>query len=319
MPGSPQVAVIVPTRDRSDMVAECLRSLLALDYPELQILIVDQSSTDDTIRAIEAIAKEDRRLRVLRTPPYGASIARNLGARVSTTEIVAYTDDDCVVDSQWVHNLVREFEDSRVALVHGRVLPSPNGRRTGIELAYKPTKGRQEFAGRVPPWYLGHGANMAIRRAALLQVGGFDPLLGAGGDFGACEDPDMTYRLLMAGWRGVYTGDALVYHRQWRTWRERRMTERRYGVGAGALFAKHVRMGDLYGLRLLATWTWELGMRRVGAGLVKWRSLRPMYLGYCQLVYPWVGITRSLRRSIDHHRHVYEEVDGRRVCLGEDA
>lgn len=309
MGGTPQVTVIVPTRDRSAMIAECLSSLLALDYPELQILIVDQSSTDETVREVEAIAKDDHRLRVLRTPPTGSSIARNLGAQASTAEIVAYTDDDCIVHPQWVQNLVREFEDSRVALVHGRLLAAPNGRRTGIEVAYKPTEGRQEFAGRVPPWYVGHGANMAIRRAALLKVGGFDPLLGAGGQFGACVDLDMTYRLLLAGWRGVYTGHALVYHRQWRNWRERRKTERRYGVGAGAMFAKHVRMGDLYGLRLLATWTWELGVRRLGAGLLKWRSFRPMYLGYCQLVYPWVGISRSLCQKIDHQRHVYEEAE----------
>jgi cellulose synthase/poly-beta-1,6-N-acetylglucosamine synthase-like glycosyltransferase len=305
MGGVPLVTVIVPTRDRSAMIAECVRSLLALDYPELQILIVDQSSTDETVRAVEAIAREDLRLQVLRTPSNGASIARNLGACASTAEIVAYTDDDCIVDPQWVQNLVREFEDPRVALVHGRVLAAPDERRTGTELAYKPVEGRFEYAGRVPPWYVGHGANMAIRRAALLEVGGFDPLLGAGGHFGACEDPDMTYRLLLAGWRGVYTGHALVYHRQWRSWRERQRTERHYGVGAGALFAKHVRMGDLYGLRLLATWTWELGVRRVGAGLLKWRSFQPMYLGYCQLVYPWVGITGSLRQKIDHRRHVY--------------
>lgn len=308
MSGNLRVAVIVPTRDRGGMIAECLRSLLALDCHELQILIVDQSSTDETVAVVEAIANESQ-LRVLRAPPNGSSTARNLGARACTAEIIAYTDDDCIVDPHWVQNLMREFEDSRVGLVYGRLLAAQEGRRTGTEVAYKPAECRQEYAGRVPPWYIGHGANMAIRRAAFLKVGGFDPLLGAGGHFGACGDLDMTYRLLLAGWRVVYTGRALVYHRQWRNWCERRETERRYGVGAGALFAKHLRMGDLYALRLWATWTWQLGVRRVGAGLLKWRSFRPMYLGYCQLVYPWVGIARSLRRRIDHGRHVYVKAE----------
>jgi len=58
-------------------------------------------------------------------------------------------------------------------------------------------------------WYVGHGAHVAIRRAALLEGGGFDQLLGAGGHFGACVDLDMTYRLLLGGWGGVYTGQAL--------------------------------------------------------------------------------------------------------------
>ena len=195
---------------------------------------------------------------------------------------------------------------ARVRYFSAESLAAEDARPTGTEVAFKPTNGRRAFAGRIPPWYVGHGANVAVRRAALLEVGGFDEMLGAGALFEACEDADITYRLLMAGWRAVYAGDALAYHRQWRSWRERRRTERRYGVGA-ALFTKHLRMGDLYGLRLFAAWTWELGVRRVGAGLLMWRNPRPVYLGYCQLVYPWLCITRSLRWPIDVERQVYVE------------
>ena len=80
-----------------------------------------------------------------------------------------------------------------------------------------------------------------------------------------------------------------------------------YGIGAGAQFAKYLRAGDRYGLRLFATWFWQLGVRRVGAGLLKWRSTRPMYLGYCQLVYPWIGVLRSLSARVDAERMVYVE------------
>lgn len=303
----PRVTVVVPTRDRAALLAGCLRSLLAVDYPHLEVIVVDQSATEETLRAVEEVGIADRQVRLIRMAPRGASAARNLGAHVSSAEIVAYTDDDCVVDASWVRGLVHEFADPAVGAVYGKLLSAEAAKPTGTEVAFKPTEGRGEFVGRVPPWYVGHGANMAVRRAALLDVGGFDPMLGAGALFGACEDPDITYRLLAAGWRAVYTGDALVYHRQWRSWRERRRTERRYGVGAGALFTKHLRMGDLYGLRLFATWTWELGVRRVGAGVLKWRNPRPIYLGYCQLVYPWLGITRSLRWPIDLDRQVYLE------------
>ncbi len=287
------------------MVVECVRSLSALDYPDLEVLVVDQSATEETLRAVENLESADPRIRALGMPSLGASAARNLGAQVSTAEIVAYTDDDCVVDVCWVRSLVREFADPDVGAVYGRLLAADVARPTGTEVAFKPTRERGEFTGRMPPWHVGHGANVAVRRSVLLEVGGFDVMLGAGAHFEACEDADLTYRLLIAGWRAVYAGDALAYHRQWRSWRERRRTERRYGVGAGALFSKHVRMGDLYGLRLFATWSWELGVRRIGAGLIKWRDPRPIYLGYCQLVYPWLGVGRSLCWPIDRGRRVY--------------
>jgi glycosyltransferase involved in cell wall biosynthesis len=304
---APRVTVIVPTRDRDTMIIDCLRSLLAADYPRLDIVVVDQSSTDATGRVVSAAAGGNGRVRLCSTRSSGVSAARNLGASVCDSEIVAYTDDDCTVDPGWLRALVCEFEDPDVAAVYGRVLPAGTWARTGTEVAFKPTEGRSKFTERIPPWYIGHGANMAFRRAALLEAGGFDPLLGAGGVFPAGGDLDIVYRLIASGKAAVYTGAALVYHKQWRDWQQRARVERNYGVGVGALFTKYIRSGDLYGLQLLARWIWELGVRRLAAGLLKWRSVRPMYLGYCQLVYPWIGVARALRWPIDPEHRVYRE------------
>jgi hypothetical protein len=112
---------------------------------------------------------------------------------------------------------------------------------------------------------------------------------------------------LTAGKTVVYSADALAFHKHWKDWAAQRTMERAYGIGAGAQFAKYIRCGDIYGVRLLATWIWELGVRRVGAGLLKWRSTKTVYLGYCQLVYPWVGIFGSLRRPVDRTLLKYVE------------
>jgi hypothetical protein len=162
-----------------------------------------------------------------------------------------------------------------------------------------------EFSSPVPPWYVGHGGNMSFRRSSLLELGGFDPLLGAGGLFGACEDPDMALRFLRQRRMLVYSPEALSYHKHWKDWGAQKQMERAYGIGAGAEFAKYIRCGDFYGAQLLAIWTWQLGVRRVGAGIFKWRSLKNMYLGYCQIVYPWVGIARSLKHPIDRKLALY--------------
>ncbi len=297
--------VVVPTRNRGDLIRETLQSLLALRGPDYRVVVVDQSTDDRTCRAVEAVAQGDRRVSVERSDTVGSSAARNLGAQVAATDVVAYTDDDCIVEADWLGQILREFEDPDIAAVYGRLLPYGSNGRDGTEVGFKAAQERVEYSGRTPPWYIGHGGNMAFRRRELLEAGGFDPLLGAGGLFGACEDPDIAYRLLAKGRKVAYAAGAVGYHKHWKDWPAQQRMERAYGVGAGAQFAKYVRSGDLYGLRLFWTWTWQLGVRRVGAGLLKWRSTRPMYLGYCQLVYPWVGVVRSLRHAVDPGRMLY--------------
>ncbi len=302
---TPTVTVVVPTRNRGDLIVETMESLLRLEHPGFRIVVVDQSTDDRTRRAVASVAKDDSRVRLVATGTVGSSAARNIGAQAAGSDVVAYIDDDCIADPGWLSAIVSEFEDPGIAAVYGRLIPYGPGRRDGTEVGFKPAEERAEYGRRTPPWHIGHGGNMAFRRHALLDAGGFDPLLGAGGLFGACEDPDIAYRLLAAGRRIAYCSAALVSHKHWKDWPAQRRMERAYGIGAGAQFAKYVRSGDAYGLRLFATWTWQLGVRRLGAGLLKWRSTRPMYLGYCQLVYPWIGAWRSLRHEVDARRMLY--------------
>jgi GT2 family glycosyltransferase len=281
------------------LIAETLEALLSIDHRDLEILVIDQSTNFETRQAVEAVAAGNPCVRYWPTPTVGSSAGRNLAAQLSDREVVAYTDDDCIVSDGWLAALAAEFQNPDVSAVYGRLLPWESSERTGAEVGFKAATERVEYSHRTPPWYIGHGGNMAFRRRDLLAAGGFDPLLGAGGFFGACEDPDIAYRMLAAGKTVVYSPNALAYHKHWKDWRAQRRMERAYGIGAGAQFAKYIRCGDSYGLRLLATWIWQLGVRRIGSGLLKWRSTKTVYLGYCQLVYPWVGVWRSFGRSVD--------------------
>jgi GT2 family glycosyltransferase len=301
----PSATVVVPTRNRGELIPETLRALMRLQHPGLDILVVDQSTDDRTRLAIEKEASCDRRVRLCSTQSVGSSAARNVGAQFATGEIVAYTDDDCIVTDGWLDAILNEFRDPGVAAVYGRLVPYETGKRTGREVGFTPNEARTEYSYPAPPWYVGHGGNMAFRRRMLLEVGGFDPLLGAGGLFGACEDLDIAFRLLRQRRRVVYSPRALSYHKHWKDWSAQKRMERAYGIGAGAEFVKYIRCGDAYGSRLMATWIWELGVRRLWAGLLKWRSLKTMYLGYCQLVYPWIGAARSLRHPIDRKLTLY--------------
>lgn len=304
------VSVVIPTRNRGSLIEETIRSLLAMSHRDFELIVVDQSTNERTREAVEAVAGSDPRVRVCRSMTVGSSAARNVGASESQGDVVAYTDDDCIVAPGWLNGILEEFVEPRVAAVFGRLLPFESGPRTGREVGFKAAMQRAEFDRPTPPWYIGHGGNMAFLRSVLLDLGGFDPLLGAGGVFGAWEDPDVALRLLRAGRRIVYAPDALAYHKHWKDWPAQRRMERAYGIAAGAEFAKYMRCGDVYGARLLATWVWQMGVRRLGAGLLKWRSLKTMYLGYCQLVYPWIGVVRSARYRVDRAKAIYLEPDG---------
>jgi GT2 family glycosyltransferase len=297
------VTVTIPTRNRGDLVALTLQALMRLRYPLLEILVVDQSTDEVTRQVVANACASDPRVRYYASATTGSSAARNVGMYASDTDIVAYTDDDCIVSEEWLTAILDELRDPAVAGVYGRLIPYEAKARTGTEVGLKDAPIRAEFVAKTPPWHIGHGGNMAFRRTALLALEGFDPLLGAGSLLRSGEDADIAYRLLAAKQRLVYCPGALAYHKHWKTWRDQKQMERSYGVGVGAQVAKHLRCGDLYALPMLVLWVHELGIRRLGAGLLKWHSRKVMYLGYCQLVYPWIGIWRSLRYRIDR-RHV---------------
>ncbi len=307
--GAPlSVTVVVPTYNRGQLIRETLERLLAQDYPAMEIVVADQSTDDTTGRTVDEVARRDPRVRLHRTRTRGSGRNRNAGLAVSSSDIVAYTDDDCLVGEGWVGAIAAEFAGHPdVDAVFGRLLPHERPVRTGTETGFKPSMRREEYVGITPPWWVGHGGNMAFRRSALVDIGGFDPVLGAGAPLRSGEDADIVYRLLKSGRHIVYAPEVLAYHKHWKDWRMQRSMERCYGIGAGAQLAKYVRCGDLGGATMLCRWIWQLGVRRIGAGLFKWHSPRVVYLGYCQLVYPLIGVLRSLRYPIEHGQVVYRD------------
>jgi glycosyltransferase involved in cell wall biosynthesis len=301
------VSVVVPTRNRGSLITETLERLLSVDDSASEILVVDQSTDTITADIVHGLHLADARVRLVPTRTVGSSNARNIGYSTASGDVVAFIDDDCMVEKGWLDAVMAEFQDSTVAAVFGRLTPYEQEERNGTEVGLKASPERTVYTSPLPPWWVGHGGNMAFRKADLVQLGGFDPLLSAGGHLHAGEDTDLAHRLLVRGRKIVYAPDAVAYHKHWKDWSAQKKMERSYGIGAGAQFAKYMRVGDPWGLRFFCAWVWQLGVRRIGAGLLKWRSLRVVYLGYCQLVYPWIGLLRSARYAIDRSHTVYLE------------
>lgn len=237
------VSALVCTSGRGDSVVETVRSILRPDSPCLELLIIDQSDDDRTEAALEPF-REDARLRYIRTTTKGKGVALNLGVEEAQGDIIAITDDDCKVDESWPVGLVEVFRaHPQVGVVYGNVLAVEYDREKGYIPAYLV---RGETLCR-NIWHKlkarGIGANMAVRRTLVLEVGGFDPELGPGGKFFACVDGDMTVRCLLEGHYVYETPHSTVYHYGFRTWEQSRKLTHNAFYGIGAAYIKPLRCG----------------------------------------------------------------------------
>jgi cellulose synthase/poly-beta-1,6-N-acetylglucosamine synthase-like glycosyltransferase len=199
----PRVSVIVPAYNAENTIAECIASLLSLDYPRglRELLIVNNASADATDQVLKQFGSEIVSLSEVKRGP-GA--ARNRGLRAAGSEVVAFTDADCVVHPSWLRSIVLPLRDHGVGIVGGRILarrPSNEIEAYG-ERIHDQGRAINEF---VPPYVI--TMNWSSRVSLLEEVGLFNEELTRG------EDVDLSWRILQLGYRLVYEPDAVVYHR----------------------------------------------------------------------------------------------------------
>lgn len=286
------IAVVLCTRDRPELLRGALEALMSALRPEDEALVVDSASSSTRPREVA----EDLGLRVVRCERPGLSRARNAGVAATSRPVVAFTDDDCRPAADWTAVVERAFADPRVGLVTGRVLAVGQG--AGARLSTRDATGRRRFCGPTRPGVVGHGANMALRRTVLDQLGGFDEFLGAGGPLRAADDWDAFWRVLRLGWEAVYEPDSVVTHDQWRPRHAALRVRYGYALGAGALGVKAVRLHDPLGRRILADRLLRQGAEMALRGLFR-RRPELVLDAAANLVGGLVGAARALRLPMD--------------------
>ena len=237
------ITALVCTRNRGAQIAATVKSILASDYPNFELIVVDQSDGDDTQRAL-APFQADPRLRCLRPGTLGAGRARNLGIREACGALVALTDDDCEVPAHWLETMAAAFAAHPTAAVaFCNVEAAPHDGTLGFIPAYN-RSGSVLLSGIGDKCAArGIGAGIAVRREAALALGGFDERMGPGAEFPACEEGDLAVRALLRGYT-VYETDAVaVRHAGFRTWEEGKLLARRDWAGIGAAYAKPLKCG----------------------------------------------------------------------------
>jgi glycosyltransferase involved in cell wall biosynthesis len=224
----PKVSVVVCTYNGGRTLEQCVRSLLALDYPDYEVIVVDDGSTDDT----RAILERYPAVRAVHQANRGLSAARNVGLREARGEVVAYTDSDCYADRDWLTHLVYQLQKSGADAVGGPNLSPEDGRLAACVAAApgQPTHvlTSDQVAEHVP------GCNMAFRRGALLAINGFDPVYRKAGD-----DVDVCWRLQQAGKWITFAPGAFVWHHRRQGPRAYLRQQAGYGEAEALLQFKH--------------------------------------------------------------------------------
>jgi len=213
----PPMSVVVCAYNEEKVIDACIRSLLASSYPELEIIVCDDGSTDATAQIVSS-----HPVTLLSLERGGLSRARNVGFEHASGEIVAYLDADAECDRDWPYYLAMSLE-SGAAATGGPNLPFDDAGFVERAVAASPGNARQvllshDRAEHVP------GCNMAFRRDVLHELGGFNPRFTTAGD-----DVDLCWRLTDAGHCIAYAPAAQIHHHRREGVRRYARQQRGYG------------------------------------------------------------------------------------------
>ena len=214
----PQISAIICTHNRDRYLAKAIDSLLVQTCENYEILIIDNASTDRTAEVAQAYLNNPR-VSYHYEAKVGLSVARNTGAQIATSTLIAYLDDDAIASPQWLQTFIDAYaQDPKLAISGGKVTliwdcaqprwisENLSGNLGFYDLGDQPLQIEQ-------PGLTPRGLNYAIRRTFLDQVGGFDLNLGrVGKNLLSNEELHMTNLALQSGWNVSYLPDAIAGH-----------------------------------------------------------------------------------------------------------
>ncbi len=288
LPKTPMVSVVICAYNAERTMLPCLESLRKLDYPNLEVIIVDDGSRDRTAE----ISMGFPEFRLIRQPNKGLSVARNVGLHAARGEIIAYTDSDCVVDPHWLTLMVRTLTEKNFDGCGGpNYAPHEDG---WVEACCAASPGApchvltaDDLAEHLA------GCNMIFTKSALLKVGGFVPQFTSAGD-----DVDVCWRILDSGMRLGFCPSAFVWHFRRNTIKAYYAQQRGYGRAEAMLYARYPERFNILGQ---IKWRGMIPglLRTVPGGSRKnilWGASRP---DIATVFYPSLSLMRFLPQTLE--------------------
>lgn len=319
------LTVAICTKDRTENVARCLKSLLKLQMPDLgspphfEVLVVDNAPSNEQTKLLVASLPT---VRYVREPKPGLDFARNHALQKATGEILAYLDDDVVVDRQWLDGLLEAWsENPDAAAFTGLVLPyelvteaqilfeQGGGFRRGFE---KIRYGQTLPGNPLHPCgagIFGAGCNMAFHREILLKLGGFDEALDTGAPLPGGGDLDIFYRVIRAGYPLIYEPQYLVFHQHRREYEKLRHQYWTWGLGFMAFIIKSYQTDppQRTQLRRLVWWWFKYQLRQVKESILGRHPL-PVAMLLSELWGGIVGLLGEYPRSLKRVEQIRKQL-----------
>jgi len=233
----PFVSVIVAAYNSEKKISKCINSLFNIGYPNYEIIVIDDGSTD---RTKDVLSEFKGRINIIESKHSGPSKCRNIAVKEAKGEFIAFTDSDCIVDRNWIKELVKCFINDKVA-GSGGIQLSPEdethfGKRvqkffdlTGFLGGYIKSSRSEELK------EVSHNpsCNVMYRKSAFLEIGGFDE------DIWPSEDVDLDFRLKKRGFIFMFNPKAIIYHYRAQSIKQLASMMHRYGVMQGILTKKY--------------------------------------------------------------------------------
>jgi GT2 family glycosyltransferase len=275
LPRVPKVSVIVCSYNGGQTLEACLRSLKKIDYPDYEVVVVDDGSTDNT----KEILSHHTWVNAIHQSNHGLSVARNVGATAAKGDILAYTDSDCMADPDWLYYLVGTLLSGNYAGVGGPNISPPAQNWHQACVAAAPGGPSHVLLTDVVAEHI-PGCNMAFHRWAFEKIGGFDPEYRKAGD-----DVDFCWRLQQEGEVIAFSPSAIVWHYRRFTLKAFRKQQEGYGEAESLLRFKHL---VFFGPTGTAKWKGQV----YGAPRFTWLINQPVIYhgvfgeGLFQCIYP---------------------------------
>jgi len=238
------ISVIIATRNRPEKIAPCLRSVLANKYSSFEIIIIDQGDGEATGEKCRLIRSS--KTRYFRLNNKGKSKALNFALNKAKGKIIAFTDDDCLVEKNWLEEITKSFlKHPQVAAVFGKSLPYRSEKNKDLFCACTFSRKREVLFNKpVDHWQVGYGNNMAFRANIFKKIGNFKEWLGPGSVGRSAEDAEIILRTLFRGCQILYNPKMTIYHDRWLSLKQFRKQQWLYSWAETACYGYYFFCGE---------------------------------------------------------------------------
>ncbi len=317
---APALTIAICTKDHPELAERCIRSALRLkgNSALLELLVVDNAPSDERTAAIVAGMSD---VRYVREPKPGLDFARNRAWREARGALVAFIDDDAVIDPGWLDGLLRAWRvHPDAGAFTGLVLPYALDTRAQVMFeergGFRRGFARRRYAGdtmAANAWYpagagiFGAGCNMVLRRELLESLGGFDEALDTGAPLPGGGDLDIFYRTIRSGAALVYEPSMVVFHEHRRELDRLRRQYYTWGLGFAAFVMKTWRADPTAKRKLVGLMGWWIKYELKGlARAILGRGPLPASFVAAEFYGGFVGLLGGYGRSLRRTRRIRE-------------